>query len=55
MLLDSNSKVYYSQGNDVLPINSDLRDFFDIEILRSISSSSEIAHVFDNGTSTSSI
>ncbi len=50
MLLDKNSKVYYSQGNDALPINSDLRDFFDIENSVNLTSS-EITHVFENGTS----
>ena len=50
MLLDKNFKVYYSQGNNALPINSTLRDFFDVETPVN-PSSSEIIHVFENDTS----
>ena len=50
MLLDKNLKVYYSQGDNALPIDSTLEDFFDIETLNN-TPGSEITHVFENGTS----
>ncbi len=50
MLLDKNFEVYYSQGNNALPINATLRDFFDVETPVN-PSSSEIIHVFENDTS----
>lgn len=50
MLLDENSKIYYSQGNKALPVNSTVRDFFEIDNFIN-SSSSEIKHVFENTTS----